>query len=319
LLDPRGWERSLQGSLSYLFDYDILISDPTLFGQTLSFDPNLTPERYALFSGRPRVAFRQSVLETQIEGELFDAPSGANLISGPVRVTIPSQFLAPRIGTAPSLDILRLLPYDVEKVLFLDTASLALPEDLKEALRTQWKRWEFEPLTEFRTVLASPFCYAQWRGGALLMSGIKWNEGFQSQVESRFPRSVISSKGTWSAGTQVKGFEREHKPAWFVRGDYLVASPKGGVERLAEMLSTRFERAKSFRKTSPLIREMERLSSPEKGWHVCIIERSPKSPIHWILVLTFDRESVGNAHGYLIVELRPDSNRPNPTAKDPSS
>jgi hypothetical protein len=305
VVDPRGWEKFLKGELGYLLDPDnprVAGKGLVLLGSASGVEPAIvSPD----FSGQPRAAFRQSSESFQIEGELFDSDRGATLISGPVRVQASTRFLAPRPGPGVTLDVLRFLPPDVDRALLIDTRSVRLPAALKDALRQQLKRWGFDPFTALGTTLSSPLCYADWRGGSLLLSGIESTELFEDEIEGRFPRAVISTTAAWAAGTRIVGFDRASKPAWFIRGDYLVATPDGGVERLAGMLKGRFENTASFLGHPPLIGELERLSALRKGWHVCIIERSPESAIHWVLLLAWDKNKPGTANGYLATELRP--------------
>lgn len=262
----------------------------------------------------PRVSIAYARDGLELRTELSQAQVGIGLLSGPIKAKLPSEFFRPE-STGVGLQALRLLPLDVERVLLVDTQGIQIPEFLWQALKKDWKRWEFEPHLSLKGALASPFCYADWRGHSLLICALNSPSALQEELARRFPSSLIQSTARWSQGHRILGFQEDRNPAWYFRGDFLLATPVGGTDRLVDLLDYR-SRDLSFRAPDRFFAELQRLGESEKGWHLCIIERSAEKAIHWAALLRWSDADSGLAEGYLIIKPNPLSRDPQLKAKD---
>ena len=62
--------------------------------------------------------------------------------------------------------------------------------------------------------------------------------------------------------------------------------------------------------------ELQRWGESQKGWHLCIIERSVEKPIHWAALLRWSDATSGRAEGYLIADINPLTVDPQLKTKD---
>lgn len=297
-LDSRGL-----ASDQFLRIFGLIPSDkPGLVG--LSWDQVVIPELGSRFGATPRGRLVLGQEGFQLSSVLFDVDSDGRTFGGPVRAQINSKLVVPKAKTV-GLELLRSLPSNIDRLFLVDLDILSLPPELRTQLLKQWSRWEFDPLSDFLTALESPFCYLQWQGLTVLQSKLKSQAKLDRLLERRFPKSIIPTTFGISQGTTIYGFESESKPAWYSRGDYLVCATDGGVKGLSRFLSERFRKT-SFRPRDVLLEQFQRLSKTEKGWHVCIIERSPDLPVHWALLLRWNSDLSGRADGYLVIQLQDD-------------
>lgn len=294
VLDPVGWEAHMTGELSHLLAMEA-DSDGFLFIGT--------PAKQLKWTGAteegPRASVRLNTKYFRARSELYQQAEGPRMLSGPVEGHLSGPFLG-KVGEGQSLDALRLFPRDTERLIWLDTESLRIPESHRKALREEWSRWEFQPTETLTAAFRSPFCYARWRGQSLFLFGVESADTVQAELAERFPDVVMKKTTAWAAGTRVTGFGIQENASWFLRGDFLVATAEGGVRRLENFLEARFEKSFLVQTRPWLLREVQRLSSQgEKGWHLCIIERSPGKALHWALLLRFKDQ---RARGHLVVE-----------------
>ena len=266
------------------------------------------------FASGPRASLAYDRGGLEFMAQLYQNQVGVALMSGPIRAKLPSEFFRPE-SSGVDLEALRMLPLDVERVLLVDTQGIQVPEALWLALQKEWKRWEFEPQVTLQGAFASPFVYALWRGDSVLMCALNSPAALQEELARRFPSSLIPSTVRWSQGHRILGFQEQRNPSWYFRGDFLVATPEGGTDRLVEFLEYR-NRDLAFRKRDRFFAELQRLAEGEKGWHLCIIERSAEKPIHWAALLRWSDSVSGQAEGYLIVDTNSLSQDAQLKAKD---
>lgn len=257
-----------------------------------------------LHRGFPRIKVEQSSDSYRLTAHLYQPETGMNLFSGPIEGWLDTELYRPETeGVDPS--ILSFLPRRTERAVLIDTRGLQLPAQLRSRLISEWKRWEFEPYVSLAEAFGPAFCYAEWEGQDLLVADVKSREQIDNALQRRFPPKVIEMTSTWAFGTPVWGFEQTSKPAWTLRGDRFIATTSGGTSRLADLLSERYLRNYTFVPRSPLLKEMNRLASGQKGWHVWIIEQASNSQIHWAALLRWPEAGTGKLQGYLVVWLPP--------------
>lgn len=256
-----------------------------------------------IFQGAPRAYFKIEQAEATLEGKLFALQAAPGLYGGPIRVRLESAFLAPHQSKGVSLDILGDLPQNSSQVLVIDSGILRLPEDLKKKLVSQWKRWEFNPLLDLAPALKGPFCFLKWEGTTILASQMDKPEMIDRFIDYRFPTSLVARTARWSHGVRVHGFQEDSRAAWYQRGDYFFCTPDGGIDSLSHLLERRFDVDQSLRDGSPFLKELSALVQAQKGWHVCIIERSQDRPIHWALLLKWPEPDSDLAEGFLMTQL----------------
>jgi hypothetical protein len=258
-----------------------------------------------LYRGFPRAKVEQRSDSYRLSTELYQPKVGRNLFVGPIDGWVDTELYRPNtVGI--SLGALTFLPRRTERAVLLDSRGLRLPKDLRARLMEQWKRWEFEPYVSLANAFGPSFCYAEWQGGSLVVADIKSLSAVENVLSSRFPPRVVDMASTWSFGTTIWGFEKTTKPAWMLRGDRFLATPDGGTDRIARMMSERYERDCSFLAESPLLKELQRLASLEKGWHLCIIEQRPSSQLHWAALLNWPEAGGSKVEGHLVVWLPPE-------------
>ena len=88
-----------------------------------------------------------------------------------------------------------------------------------------------------------------------------------------------------------------------IRGATTFFAPDGGINSLSHLLEKRFDVDQSLRDGSPFLKELSALVQAQKGWHVCIIERSQDRPIHWALLLKWPEPDSDLAEGFLMTQL----------------
>lgn len=303
-LDPTGWEDLLVegGPLAYLLGQRGALEGQVHEVPSEVVEAPVLPSEH--FQGGPRAALRYGTGGHRLTAELYQASSGLAVLSGPVNVSLEE----PWSGTeSPGFDLsfLSMLPKGTDRVVWLDYSALRLPTKLMDGLRAAWKKWEFSPADGLADALSPPFCYARWMGEAVLMVRVSDQERVETELQSRYPDSVVPKVAQWREGARVEGLDWTSKPAWFFWQDRLVATPTGGVERLSRFLADRKEYGE-YTVSQAFDQEFNRLARLEKGWHVCLLESSSDSPVWWGLLLRIDSKGDRTARGYLVVELRPE-------------
>jgi len=259
-----------------------------------------------LFQGEPGLVARYRSEEVSIQANLYQAATGLGHLSGPIEVTVGSDLVKPNLKGV-SLDALDQLPLSADKILLADRTCLLIPGDLKSKMKEQWERWEFFPYEDLNGVLGNTVVVSMWEGGAVLLAEVESQTRVRELIEKRFPDSVIRTTSSIVQGTTVTGFYQGRKPAWCFWGDYLIATPEGGVDRLSGFLEERFQNALSFRPESFLAGEVRRLGGRETGWHLCLIEKDRGRSIRWAVLLRWSDLENRTARGFLTVEVLPES------------
>lgn len=253
------------------------------------------------FSGSPRVVFKWAKEAFSVNGALFQSPSDPTLLSGTIHAVLPYQgFHASPPGH--SLNSMNELPWDVERLALVDVEALQLPPLYRAKLEKAWKQWEFFPLQRLGKVVGPSLLYARWRGTDFVALQLRSAKEAHKAIEQRFPSSVVKRDITRSYGTKIQGYNPDG-PAWFVRGDTLVANREGGTGPLVDMLKARFGPGSEERKETDLRREIERLAGTQAGWHICLIDRSQKVPFSWAVLLRWPVSRSTLVTGYVIVDL----------------
>ena len=260
------------------------------------------------FPGAPRAYFKVTKAQSTLEAKLFELDAALGLYGGPVRWNLETPFLEPSRSKGVSLDILGDLPQDTSQVLVVDSGILSLPEELKEKLVLQWKRWEFQPLLDLSPALKGPFCFLKWQEHTVLASQMSSPEMIDRFLNQRFPTSLVPRTARWSYGLRVHGFDEDSAAAWYRRGDFFFCTPDGGINTLSAFLERRFDVDQSMRQVPPFLQQLHLLVKAQKGWHACIIERSPDRPIHWALLLRWPDPDSDQAEGFLMTQLLPKHN-----------
>lgn len=303
-LDPMGLEDFPK--LPFLPDLSSLIEPDRLVQVTPQGSEfvSVGRDRVAPFpqGGFPRLKIMQGSGGHQVSASLFQPHIGRNLFRGPVTGRMGGSLYRPE-GPGLTLDTLKLLPRSTERLLLLDTGGFAITKELKEDMITQWKRWEFEPYVSLNNTFGPAFCYAEWGGHSFVIADLLSRERFEKALRRRFPLTVLELVSTWSHGTTISGFEATSKPAWTVRGDQLISTTDGGLEALDTLLLERYGQDHSYRRDSPLLQELLRLSETEKGWHVCVLEQRPQSQIHWAALLRWPEAGTDEVEGYAVIWL----------------
>ncbi len=171
------------------------------------------------------------------------------------------------------------------------------------ALFKDWERWEFFPREAFLEALGPAAVYAKWRSQDLFLFELKNQRQAESLIQARFPTSVIKTVTRRSFGTQIRGFP-DGGPAWYIRKGRLLALPQGGVDLAQGLLTELLAQDRSFQTPSSLMVEMERLLRTRDDWIVCVIERSPQSPLHWAVLLRWSSSNSRRAEGFLVLEVQ---------------
>lgn len=304
VFDPKGWEEYLgdQDYFRFLMDVEQFPDGSVgIVGSQGWPEPQL--ESSGLFRGTPRAALRYGKDAMRAVSELYQTQHGLAVLSGPISVNT-SNLLRPTEGAPLQVASLNQFPPSTERVAWIDFRSIELPKPLTDKLITEWKKWEFHPRERLKDALVPPFCYVVWDGAPILSVGVKDAKAVREELAERYPDSLIPKVVTWAAATRVEGLGRTDKPAWYLRGDSLVMTATGGVERLAKMLTERQEQGQlSF--STAFDEEFSRLAKTQNGWHVCLLDKSPKAPVWWALLLRLEDENKGLAKGFLILEVRP--------------
>lgn len=303
-LDPSQWEGLLAegGPLAYLLEKRGVLEGQVHEVHTAATDLPVLPTDH--FQGGPRVAMRYGTGGHKLLAELYQASSGLAVLSGPVTVSLEEPWVA---DESPGFDLsfLGMLPKGTDRVVWLDYSVLRVPTKVMDGLRAAWKKWEFSPSDRLADALAPPFCYARWMGEAVLMVRVADQEQVETELQRRYPDSVVPKVAQWREGARVEGLDWQSKPAWFFWQDRVVATPTGGVQRLSRFLTDRKEQGE-YTVSQAFDQEFNRLAKLEKGWHVCLLESSSDSPVWWGLLLRIDSKGDRTARGYLVVELRPE-------------
>lgn len=297
LIDPRGGERLLDAGLDALgggHEGTVRLCDTAAD----YVGPQLATG--VPFQGTPRAALRSRKNGFSLESELYQSRDRL-VLSGPLVVDIDSSFFARHSDGLP-LDCLATLPRDTEKAVVLDISAVRIPQQLEKTLLKELERWEFRPSLSLARGLRTPLCYARWDGAAIIMMGLQNASAVKQELASRYPPSLIKTAATWAEGTRIVGLDRDRKPAWYFRGDQLVATPTGGVDRLARFLTQRYQ-AGSLSLSPGFDREFQRLANSQKGWHLCAIENSSEARTRWAVLLRWQPARRDRAEGYLLVQL----------------
>ena len=256
----------------------------------------------------PRAVLTRGTGDSWIKATLSQPRTGRMLFVGPLTGKVDTPLYRPSDGGI-SLEGLRLLPPRTTRAVQVDTTGLHLTEELRSRLMAQWKQWEFEPYVTLADTFGSTLVYGEWEDGTILAVEVSSWEKVEEALRKRFPKNVVALVSTWSHATTISGFQEDSGPAWMGRGNYLMATPDGGVRNLEQFLTRRYDESISFRPRSPLVEEISRLADTQKGWHVCIIEQPIDGAPHWGALLRWPRPDDPTIEGFLVVWVPPKSRK----------
>lgn len=260
------------------------------------------PLSSSLFRGNPKIRLGGHSNGASFSALLYQSDKDRLLFSGPLRGSLDNRLMRkPSAGV--DLQALSILPADTERAFLVDTGSISLSDELRTRLIDEWKRWEFEPYVSLSKAFGPAFCYAEREGERIVVAQVVDSDSVQRAIEQRFSSSVTKTVSLFSHGVVAQGFTRRSKPAWTLRGDYLLAVIGGGLEGLDKVLQARYSSDGQEQVARPVRKELSRLSSTKAGWQVCLFEQRPDSPIHWALLARWTPEKEDNIEGYVVVWL----------------
>lgn len=267
-------------------------------------EPARSPlSRDPLFDGSPAAVWEWSQGAFLMRGNLYSRDSRFGLFSGRVMGSLPFSGLLPT-GDGFSLGGLRYFPHQVEKMVVIDPSLLRLAPLYRERLQKEWDRWEFFPFQELTGAIGRSMAYLRWKEESLFLFHLRDRATIEKEIARRFPDSVVSSKTLRAFGALIRGFE-PHGPAWVLRGDTVIATPSGGVQRIEELLQLTMS-DRSFHKPSALLSELQRLATDSQGWHAVILYNETKAPLRWGALVRWPEPGVSRVSGFLVIEAKPD-------------
>lgn len=296
VIDPRGWS-DLPQTLERLGLETSLPLGPGLLQWSAGIvRPLSAPDKVTGY--RATLGIDQGGFK--LTAGLRQTSHGPGLLSGPLEAAVPTNLLG--LGGSPvDTEVLGLLPTDGSRLLVVDPGDWRLPATLVAGLQKELQRWEFSLRPELEDSLGPPFGFAEWRGQRLLFSGVRSPAKLQSLIQARVPDSVIHTKSRWIQGVRVAGFADSKGPAWFSRGDYVVAASQGGTNFLAALLDARAKPETDDR----LLLEFRRLAESQPGWSILLWDRSSNSPARWAALLRWADFKAGKLQGFLVVDVQP--------------
>lgn len=251
------------GPGSDLVRYEKRVDQPV---KALRLKPTSTPAPDPLFSGGPVIAGSWADASGSALITLYSHASDRRLYSGRL-VGNWAAFGAGLAGPGFALDRLGPRPDSVERLVAVDASILSTASPFRDPLDRSWKRWEFMSLDELQSMLGPSLTYLRWRGRSYFSLSLSKPELANKTLAKRFPASVIPTSVVRTQGTRIQGFEPDG-PAWSVRGDFLLASRRGGPLALSEYLELALA---SAGRPSPFGDELRRLAASQSGWHLLLV------------------------------------------------
>lgn len=194
------------------------------------------------------------------------------------------------------------LPPRVDRLLSVDSSVLSLASPFRERLEKAWRRWEFATLEELAKAFGPNLTYLRWKERTYFSLATKQPEQVSTVIAKRFPSSVVPTSVARVQGTRIQGFDPDG-PSWAQRGDYLFAVRSGGTTALGEFLTAALKPSPGH--ASQLWRELERLTSTERGWHLLVKTHSQELGLTWAAALRWPSPGEAEFSGYLVVEMDP--------------
>lgn len=267
-----------------------------------------------LFEGSPMAIFEWSRDARIVRGNLYRSTKASRLYSGRLVSVLPFPTLMPP-GDDQSVGFqlkdIGFLPNDCERVLSIDPKLIRFPTRYRVPILEAWKRWEFSPFKTLGPSIGPAMTFAKWRGESLFSFALKDSKPITDFIDKRYPPSVIPTTSRWSFGTRVSGFDPDG-PAWFLRGDHVVATVVGGTERLDQLMQTLHANEGSFRRDSALLSELQRLSTTESGWHLFVLMADPTQAFQWGALVRWPSTDTSQANGFLVIEIPSEESRKSP-------